>query len=266
MARGFSARTSCRLIGMSRSSFAYKRVSDKNAALAKRLRELAEEQPKLGCPMAWAQLRKEFAPLNIKRVRRLWRKEKLNLRPRKSNRIKGAKKPIETAAKPSQGWSMDFCHDSCMNGTKIKCFAIVDEMTRENIALEVATRIPAQHVVDVLREAFGAYGVPEFIRCDNGPEFGSWTLRLFLKKLGVKLVFIQPGSPWQNGFAERFIGTLRSECLSVEAFHNLADAQIKVALWRKFYNEERPHSSLAFATPSGWRGTENAQKSAGGVA
>lgn len=266
MARGLSARTSCNLIGMSRSSFAYKALPDKNGALAKRMRELAEEQPRLGCQMAWGQLKEEFAPLNIKRVRRLWRIEKLNLRPRRSSRIKGAKKPIETATKPTEGWSMDFCHDSCMNGAKIKCFAVIDEVTRENIALEVATRIPAKRIVQVLNEAFKTCGAPKFIRCDNGPEFSSWTVRLFLKKLGVKLVFIQPGSPWQNGFAERFIGTLRSECLSVEVFQSIADAQIKIALWRKFYNETRPHSSLAFAKPSEWRRSKDVQESTEGVA
>jgi len=250
MARGISARQACRLVGMSRSSFAYRAAPDRNAVLRERLRQLAEEHPKIGYRMAWAHLKDEFAPLNLKRVRRLWKEEGLNLKRKQSNRIRGVTRPIELATSPNEGWSMDFCHDSLASGLKVKCLVIVDEATRECVALEAHRRIPSSLVVATLGRAFAARGVPSYIRCDNGPEFRSWSVRLFLKRHGVKLVWIQPGSPWQNGFAERFIGTLRSECLSAERFVTLAEAQVNLGAWRRFYNESRPHSSLGYSSPS----------------
>jgi putative transposase len=250
MARGLSARRACKLIGLSRSSYEYKPAPSRNVELVEKMMHLAGEQPRLGWRLAWAQLREEFAPLNKKRLRRLWRLEGLHLRPRKRGRIKGREKPEIQARRPNHIWAMDFAHDSCMNGTKIKCFAMVDEFTRESPAIEVAVRIPSKKVIQVLEAAFEEYGTPEIMRCDNGPEFISWTLRLFLKLRGVKLVLIQPGSPWQNGYAESFIGTLRDNCLDIEAFRNLVDAQTKIEAWRVFYNEGRPHSSLGYLEPS----------------
>lgn len=204
MARGISARKSCRLVGISRSSLAYRAAQDRNALLRERLRGLAEEHPKMGYRMAWARLKDEFSPLNLKRVRRLWNEEGLNLKRKESHRIRVAARPIESAASPNEGWSMDFCHDSLASGLKVKCLVIVDEATRECVALEAHRRIPSSLVVAILERAFYERGVPSYIRCDNGPEFRSWSVRLFLKLRGVKLVWIQPGSPWQNGFAERF--------------------------------------------------------------
>ena len=252
-ARGLSARRACRLLHLSRSSFSYRTAPDKNENLAGRLRDLAEKHPRAGCRMAWAWLREDFAPLNLKRVRRIWKREGLHLKAKKRARLKGIPKPILWAVRTNQVWCMDFAHDSCASGRKIKCFALVDEASRECIALEAHTSIAAKRVVEVLEEAFARFGKPDVIRCDNGPEFASLTLRLFLRKEGVRLVFVQPASPWQNGFAESFIGTFRSECLDAEVFANLADAQIKIAMWRNFYNDERPHSSIGYIQPRKYR-------------
>lgn len=249
MARGISARKACRLVGLSRSSRAYRPVPSRNEELRTRIRELAEEQPRLGCRMAWAQLKEEFAPLNLKRVRRLWLADGLNLRPRRRGRIRNRVKPELFAQRPNHAWCMDFAHDACLNGTKLKCLAVVDEFTRESLAIEVSPRLPSTRVVQVLSAAISLYGTPECIRCDNGPEFISWTLRLFLKRRGIELVNIQPGSPWQNGFAESFIGTLRDNCLDIEVFRNLADAQVRIEAWRNFYNESRPHSGIGYLEP-----------------
>ena len=249
IARGLSARRACELLGLSRSSFTYQRVPNRNEALTSRLVELAGEEPKLGYRMAWARLRHEFAPLNLKRVRRRWREQGLHLRPKKSRRIRNAKKPDVVARKPGEIWCMDFAHDACANGTKIKCLAVVDECSRQCVSMEVSRKIPSEKVIEALEEAFAIYGKPGQIRCDNGPEFASWAMRLFLESKGVTHVLIQPGSPWQNGFAESFVGTFRSECLDPELFLNLADAQLKISLWVKFYNEDRPHSSLGYLQP-----------------
>ncbi len=119
--------------------------------------------------------------------------------------------------------------------------------------IEAASKIPAEREADTLRPAFFERGAPGHLRCDNGPEFVSWALRLFLEEHGVRHVTIQPGSPWQNGFAESFVGTFRSECLDAELFENLADAQVKTSLWRRFYNEERPHSSIGYLQPALFR-------------
>ncbi len=253
VARGVSARRSCELLGISRSSYAYQRVPTRNVELTARLKELASEQPKLGCRLAWAQLRKEFAPLNLKRVRRIWIKEGLNLKPRKSRRLSPGTKPELTAKRPGQVWCMDFAHDSCFNGTKLKCLAVLDESSRECVALHVARRIPGESLVEVLKEAIATHGRPESIRCDNGPEFTCWAIKLFLEAEGIQHVLIQPGSPWQNGYAESFIGTFRNECLDTDTFKNLADAQLKIALWTQFYNQDRPHSSIGYLEPRTFR-------------
>lgn len=253
VARGLSARRACQLLGLSRSSFAYKQAPERNTQLTARLRELALEEPKLGYRMAWARLRSEFEPLNLKRVHRIWKQQGLHLKSRKSRRVKASPKPELCARRPSHIWCMDFAHDACANGTKLKCLAIVDEASRECLALEVARRIPAQGVVQALERAFQEFGKPEYIRCDNGPEFVSWTLKLFLLNQGVAHALIQPASPWQNAFAESFIGTFRSECLDTQLFHNLADAQLKISLWTKFFNEDRPHSSLNYLQPRAFR-------------
>ena len=253
MSRGLSQRRACELLGLSRSSFGYLAAPKRNDALTARLKELAADEPRLGCRMAWARLRSEFAPLNIKRVRRIWKAEGLNLRPKKSRRLRGVVKTELLAKHPGDVWCLDFCHDSCAGGSHFKCLAVVDEASRECLVLEVARRMPAEAVVDTLRAAFAEYGAPKHLRSDNGPEFTAWALRLFLEAEGVKHLLIEPGSPWQNGFAESFVGTFRSECLDAEIFHNLADAQFKTAQWRRFYNEERPHSSLNYIQPSVFR-------------
>lgn len=249
IARGLSARRACELLALSRSSFVYKSAPSRNLELTARLLQLAADEPKLGYRMAWARLRPEFAPLNLKRVRRIWREQGLHLKAKKSRRIKGAQRPELLARRPREVWCMDFAHDACANGSKIKCLAVIDESSRECLAMEVARRIPAERVVETLRQGFAEFGKPLHVRCDNGPEFASWALRLFLRDCGVGHALIQPGSPWQNGFAESFIGTFRSECLDPETFDNLADAQLRIALWVKFYNEDRPHSSLGYLQP-----------------
>lgn len=263
MARGISARKACKLVGLSRSSLAYQAAPSRNEELRTRMRELAEEQPRLGCRMAWAQLREEFSPLNLKRVRRLWLADRLNLRRRRRGRIRNRQKPDLFALRPNQAWCMDFAHDACLNGTKLKCLAVVDEYTRESLAIEVSPRLPSRKVLQVLEAAISEYGLPECIRCDNGPEFIYWHVRLFLKRRGIELVFIQAGSPWQNGFAESFIGTFRDNCLDVEVFRNLADAQVRIEAWRKFYNESRPHSGIGYFEPRTRRERFNKPKSAG---
>jgi hypothetical protein len=158
-----------------------------------------------------------------------------------------------SATHPGHVWCLDFVFDSCLNGTKLKILAVKDEFTKECLALEVRTRLRSEDVRRVLLACFEKYGTPERLRSDNGSEFISRTLAVFLSQSGTGAHFIKPGSPWQNAFIESFNSRLRAECLDVEVFYNLADAQMKLAVYRRFYNEERPHSTIGRMAPATFR-------------
>jgi putative transposase len=235
---------------ISASSLRYTPAPDRNESLRVRIQQVL--RPGMGYRGAWATLRHEFEPLNPKRVHRLWKELRLNARPRPKKRRKGMPMPdAPTAA--NQLWSLDFVHDACLNGTKLKILAVVDEFTRECLALEAATSIKAPKVRSILASLFADRGEPRYLRSDNGPEFVAHSLTVWLALSGTESRFIKPGSPWQNGVVESFNGKLRAEFLNAEVFHNLADAQLKLRLFQRFYNEERPHSSLGYLTPATYR-------------
>jgi putative transposase len=233
---------------MSISSAAPYRVPtpSKDAPLKEALRRVW--RPNMGYRMAHALVKAEFAPLNLKRVHRLWKELKLGRMKRYRKKRTGSLVPLK-ATGPGQVWSLDFVHDSCLNGTRLKVLAIVDEFSRECLALEAHTSFKSLGVRHVLARLFELRGAPEFLRSDNGSEFISRSLAVFLSESGAKSHFIKPGSPWQNAYIESFNSTLRRECLDVELFTNLGDAQVKLRLYQRFYNEVRPHSSLRFHPP-----------------
>lgn len=247
MGRGVKSRRACWIVGVSKAAPYRKPRPDRNARLKERLAEIA--RPGTGYRQAWMSLRSEFAPLNPKRVHRLWKELKLGLKAKCRKRRTGKSVPTK-ASRPNEVWSLDFVHDSCMNGTRLKILGVVDEFTRECLALEAGTSIKSRSVQAVLALLTEERGAPAYLRSDNGPEFVARSLALWLAKEGVESRFIEPGSPWQNGFAESFNSRLRAEFLNAEAFLNLADAQVKSAVFRRFYNEERPHSSLGGRTPA----------------
>ena len=236
-------------MGISSSSLRYKPAPEPNQKLKKRLHEVA--RPGLGYRGAWATLREEFAPLNVKRVHRLWRELRLSQPVRRKKRRTGSTMP-DTPKRPGELWCLDFCHDTCLNGTKLKVLAVVDEFTRECLALEAQTSLKAVSVRRILSKLFQQRGAPKYLRSDNGPEFVAHSLTVWLRISGTESKFIKPGSPWMNGKIESFNSRLRAEFLNAEAFHNLADAQIKLRLFQHFYNEERPHSSLGYLTPASY--------------
>lgn len=247
MHSGLSRRRACSAIGISRRGYSLAPKEDKNALLRERLREIW--RPNMGYRMAHALLKTEFAPLNVKRVHRLWKEEKLGRMKRYRKKRTGHLVPLSATA-PNEVWCLDFCHDACLNGTKLKVLAVIDEFTRECLALEVATSFKSIRVQRVLSQLFAARGAPAHLRSDNGSEFIARSLAVFLLQSGTSSRFIKPGSPWQNGHAESFNSRLRAECLDVELFHNLADADLKLTLFRRFYNEQRPHSSLGYLPPA----------------
>ena len=247
MQAGLSARKSCALIGLSRRALSMEAPADKDAALRERLR--AVWRPNMGYRMAHAFVREEFAPLNVKRVHRVWKEEKLGRMKRYRKKRTGNSVPL-AAEGPNHVWCVDFCWDWAENRTKLKVLSVKDEFTRELLALEVWSRIPSSHVQAVLRRLFKERGAPGFLRSDNGGEFISRSLAVFLSRSESGSHFIDPGCPWQNGHAESFVSRLRAEVLDVEVFLNLADAQVKLAVYRRFYNEQRPHSSLGYRPPA----------------
>lgn len=244
---GISVRKACLLVGLSRRGLSLTPAPDTNAKLKERLRALW--RPNMGYRMAHALVKPEFAPLNVKRVHRIWKEERLGRMKRYRKKRTGSSVPLESL-RPNHVWCVDFVFDSCLNGTKLKVLAIKDEFTKECLALEVGTSFKSLKVQQVLKACFGLYGKPKFLRSDNGSEFISRSLAIFLSEAGTQTHFIKPGSPWQNGFIESFNSRLRAECLDVEVFHNLADAQLKLMVYRRFYNEERPHSSLGYVAPA----------------
>lgn len=247
MAEGLSARRACKLSGMSRRGFSLKPCLDRSASLRERLRAIW--RPNMGYRMAHALIRSEFAPLNVKRVHRIWKEEKLGRMKRYRKKRTGSQVPF-TAKAPNEVWTVDFVHDACLNGTKLKILSVIDEVSRECLALEVNTRLGACHVRNVLASLIERRGAPTFLRSDNGGEFIARLLAVFLFQSRSQSKFIDPGKPWQNGYVESFHSTLRRDLLDVEVFCNLADAQLKTAIYRRYYNETRPHSSLGYRPPA----------------
>lgn len=219
-----------------------------------RLRVLAVKHPTFGYRRLHAVLRREGMKVNRKRVHRLWKQEKLTLtsRPKAKKKRTGQSVPCG-AERPDHVWTYDFVFDQTMDGHTLKFLTLVDEFTREVLAIEVGTALTSKHVQEVLERVMTVRGVPEFIRSDNGPEFIAHDLRVWLGRAGVQTRDIEPGKPWQNGFAESFHARLRAECLDRELCASVLDARVTTAKFRRYYNEERPHSALNSVTPTEFR-------------
>lgn len=251
MTKGISSRRACRLIEVPRSTLNYEsRMPARDALVEPCLRQVAEKHPRYGYRRVWAVLRREML-INLKRVRRLWQRLGLSLskrRPRRRVRVTSSR-PVPASC-ANQVWAYDFVHDGCANGQKLKLLTVVDEWTRECLAIEVGARINSASVIDVLSRLMSLHGRPTSLRSDNGPEFVATKVKEWLKTSGVQSAFIEPGKPWQNGTNESFNGKLRDECLNMQWFRNRAEAKIIIEGWRCHYNEDRPHSSLSYQTPA----------------
>ena len=255
-ARGFSERRSCRLTSLSRCGARYtSRTRASDEQLADELRTIATRYPRFGYRRAHAVLRRDGQTINHKRVARLWRSTGLCL-PRRRPRRRYKPQPNlapQPATRPNEVWTYDFMHDACANGRRLKLLTVTDEFTRESLTVETRTSIKSRAVVEVLERLMCERGTPAFLRSDNGPELIARQVREWLAVKGVQTLYIEPGSPWQNAKAESFNGRLRDECLNMEWFRNLREAQVVIESWRHFYNEERPHSSLGYRTPVEFR-------------
>lgn len=250
--KDISERRSCRLVSLNRKSCRYQHKHKANHSLVERVRELAMEHPRFGYRRIHALVKREGFDVNLKRIYRLWRQEELSLpskRPRKP-RAKSTIGITPKAEKANQVWTYDFVFDQSLSGKSLKMLTLIDEYTRECLAVEVGVSIKSERVKQILQRVCTEKGKPELIRSDNGSEFIGKAINEWLAKNDIKPLFIEPGKPWQNGKGESFNGKLRDECLSREWFSSVKEAQVVIEGWRKFYNDERPHSSLGYLTPS----------------
>jgi putative transposase len=249
-----SERRACRVLGQPRSSQRRKsKPRDDEARLTRRMRELVRQRPRFGYRRIAALLRREGWQANSKRIWRLWRREGLQVpRKKRKRRSLGVSQNAchcQRAEHKDHVWTWDFVFDRTTSGSALKWLSIVDEFTRECLTLRVARSITSEDVIDALAELFAMRGVPRHIRSDNGPEFIALAIQRWLAQVGVRALYIEPGAPWENGYAESFHSRLRDEFLALEEFENVTAARKLTTVWQDDYNYHRPHSSLGYLTP-----------------
>lgn len=248
---GASERRACKVIGMVRSSCRYATKKAAPTELLKALREEAIKRPRFGYRRLHAMLQRRGHAVNHKRVYRLYREENLAIRRKKRKHVAAVIRTVPPAPeRPNQRWSIDFVSDALGFGGRFRALTVVDDFTRECLAIEVDTSLPGLRVARVLERIAEKRGVPEVVISDNGPEFTGAELDKWASGRGVHQHFIRPGRPMENGYVESFNGKFRDECLSGNWFISLADARARIEAWRNDYNSDRPHSSLGNQTPS----------------
>lgn len=250
-----SERRVCRVLGQARSTQRYKkRITEDEEILTARIVALASEYGRYGYRRITAMLRQEGWQVNHKRVERLWRREGLKVpakQPKRGRLWLNDGSIVRLRAEfPKHVWSYDFMEDRTHNGVKFRILNVMDEFTRECLAVRVGRSLTHQTVIEVLMKLFCERGVPVHIRSDNGSEFTAKRVRAWLKRLDIKPLFIEPGSPWENGYIESFNGKMRDELLAREIFYSLKEAEILIEMWRRQYNTVRPHSALGYHPPA----------------
>lgn len=249
---GATARRACRLLGLSRSTWGYESDRTEPEGLRQAIRDVAYAHPRLGYRFVhWSVLQQGFVA-GQRRVRRIYRLEGLHVRKRRSRRLKlGARVPRVPAERLNQRWSLDFVHDRLANGRNIRVLTVIDDFSRESVALEVGTSLPASVVTRALDRAISLRGAcPKSLCCDNGSEFTSMAFLQWAARHGIDVQFIDPGKPTQNAFVESFNGRLRDECLNTNWFPTLDTARAVIGQWQRHYNHGRPHSALGRVPPA----------------
>jgi putative transposase len=245
-----SQRRVCRVLNLCLATYRYKSRRGDGGVIRRRMRELAEERPRFGYRRLHVLLRREGFRVNHKRVYRLYRLDGLMLRRKKRKRVSRNRVPMPIPTRPAEQWSMDFLSDQLADGRRLRVFAVIDQYSRESLAIEAGTSFPGSAVVLVLERIAQERGYPKSIVSDNGPEFVGRALDAWAYEHKVSLDFIQPGKPTQNAFAESFNGKFRDECLNQHWFLSMKEARGIFEDWRLDYNDVRPHSSLGDLTPT----------------
>ena len=255
--RGVSQRRACALLSVSRSTLGYQpRLPIKDAPVLAAMRDLSAQYPRFGYRRIHVFLGRRGFELSPDRTHRLWRSAGLQVpRKRPRRRVAGSRPRPLAAWAGNHVWAYDFVFDACANGQQLKCLTVIDEFTRECLAIDVAGGIRSKRVIEVLSQLISVHGAPKYLRSDDGPEFVSEAILKWLTEANVDTALSDPGKPWQNGSNESFNGKFRDECLSMEWFRNRIDAKIVIEGWRRHYNEVRPHSSLGQLTPSEFKRT-----------
>ena len=252
---GVSERRACRVLGQARSTHRHRgRTANDEPRVVARIIELATQYGRYGYRRITGLLRGEGWPVNHKRVERLWRREGLKVPQKQPKRgrlwLTDGSCIRRRPAYRHHVWAYDFLTARTPDGRVLKILVVVDEYSRECLAIVVARRRRSLEVLETLADLFVAHGVPAHIRSDNGPEFTAALVRHWLAALNVETLFIEPGSPWENGYVESFNGKLRDELLDREIFYTLTEAKILIERWRREYNTVRPHSALGYRPPA----------------
>jgi transposase InsO family protein len=248
-------RHACRVLGQSRSTQRYRQVvRDDEAPLTAAIIRLAGQYGRYGYRRVTALLRAEGWHVNHKRVERIWRREGLKVPTKQTKRGRlwlndGSCIRLRPCWR-NHVWAYDFVQARTHDGRAFRMLTVIDEYTRECLAIAVDRHIRSGDVLQVLTDLFTRHGAPDFIRSDNGSEFTAQAVRDWLPRVGVKTLYIEPGSPWENGYNESFNGKLRDELLNGESFYTLKEAEVLIERWRKHYNTVRPHSALAYRPPA----------------
>jgi putative transposase len=250
-----SERFACRVLDQHRSTQRKaKGTADDEAALRADITDLAQRYGRYGYRRITALLKAQGWRCNHKRVERIWRREGLKVPARQPKRgrlwLADGSCVRLRPERPNHVWAYDFVEDRTHDGRKLRMLNVVDEYTRECLAIRVGRRLKATDVIDVLADLFIVRGLPGYIRSDNGPEFVAKAVQAWISGVGASPAFIEPGSPWENGYVESFNGKLRDELLSMEVFNTLAEAKILIEQWRGHYNTVRPHSALGYRPPA----------------
>jgi putative transposase len=248
---GYSERRACRLIGVDRTAFQYRPKRPEDVAVRVRLRELANERRRFGYRRLAVMLRRDGLQMNLKKVYRLYKEERLTVRKRGGRkRALGTRAPMTVPQDANQRWSIDFVQDAIDDGRRFRILNVVDDFTRECLASVLDTSLSGVRVVRELDRLCSLRGRPAMIVSDNGTELTSHAVLKWVEETGIEWHYIAPGKPVQNAFVESFNGRLRDECLNEHVFRSLLEARRIVESWRIDYNTVRPHSSLGGLTPS----------------
>jgi putative transposase len=251
--RGVSVRRACRLLSVARSTLRYESaLARRDAPVTAVMRELAAQYPRFGYRRIRVFLGRRGHAMSADRAHRLWRHAGLQVPRRRPRRRIATGRPRPLApSRANEVWAYDFVFDACASGQTLKCLTVVDEFTRECLAIDVGSSIRSARVIEVLSKLVSVRGAPRYLRSDNGPEFVSHAILDWLaNEAKIETALIDPGKPWQNGANESFNGKFRDECLAMQWFQNRAEARVLIEAWRREYNSVRPHSSLGNLTPA----------------